>query len=140
MARTLNCARIARQINMECLDVWSLFPFTAQSILKCFKTGVAVEACASVDAKREKERLRKDRQRQRKLADTLSWLEAALHASNELIRYIVIECGRIRFLILCARMANNKYMQHSAIFLNRMTYGTLLGVVSRGTNNVYVRI
>ena len=51
-----------------------------------FKTGGAVEVCASGDAKREKERLRKEHQRQRKLAETRSHLEAALHANLQLIR------------------------------------------------------
>ena len=87
MERRLNCARLARQINMKRLEVWSEFLFTAQSGLKCVKTGGVVEMCASVDAKREKERQRKERQRQRKLAETRSQLEAALHANHhQLIR------------------------------------------------------
>ena len=36
----------------------------------------------------------KERQRQRKLADARSQLEAAMHASDQLIRYIVTKCGR----------------------------------------------
>ena len=56
----------------------------------CFADSVigmlSVETCSSGNAKKEKERLRNERQRQRKIVEARSQLEAALHSINLSVR------------------------------------------------------